>query len=165
MTLPRWNQGRPPVVNPQQPVKPADAVSVASDASDLAKDAALVAVKSVAKQPETAAAVEVAVKAANVNMPSETTSEQDRRTAGQRRVNIIWEATQAVIALAVTGTGMFTASQLALRVDTSDANKSMAITAFLLISNTVFLVIGFYFGRTNHERTGGVVGGATRESR
>ena len=91
------------------------------------------------------------------NIPSETTSEQDRRTAGQRRINIIWEVTQAVIALAVTGTGMFTASNLALRdTDLSDANKSMAITAFLLISNTVFLVIGFYFGRTNHQRVGGL---------
>jgi len=92
----------------------------------------------------------------NENLPPGTTSEDDRRTAGQRRINIIWEVTQAVIALAVTGTGMFTASQLALRADTSDANKSMAITAFLLISNTVFLVIGFYFGRTNHQRVGGM---------
>jgi len=85
-----------------------------------------------------------------------TTSEEDRKTAGQRRINIIWEATQAIIALSVTGTGMYTASQLALRSDTTDSNKSIAITAFLLISNTVFLVIGFYFGRTNHQRVGGV---------
>lgn len=143
---------------PQPEKKSADAVSVAVDAKELAVNAEHVAVKSAAKHPKTTAAVEVAVKAANVNIPSETTSEQDRLTAGQRRVNIIWELTQAVIALAVTGTGMMTASMLALRVDTSDANKSMAITAFLLISNTVFLVIGFYFGRTNHARTGGVGG-------
>lgn len=153
-----------PTPQPDKP-KPADAVSVAVDAKELAVNAEHVAVRSVAKQPETTAAVEVAVKAANVNIPSETTSEQDRRTAGQRRVNIIWELTQAVIALAVTGTGMMTASMLALRVDTSDANKSMAITAFLLISNTVFLVIGFYFGRTNHQRVGGVGGDNSNSSR
>jgi hypothetical protein len=89
-------------------------------------------------------------------LPPTTTAQEDLRTAGQRRINVIWEATQAVIALLVTGTGMYTAAQLALRSDASDANKAMAITAFLLISNTVFLVIGFYFGRTNHQRVGGV---------
>lgn len=82
------------------------------------------------------------------------------RSAGQRRINILWEATQAVIALVVTGTGMYTAAMLALRTDLADSSKSMAITAFLLISNTVFLVIGFYFGRTNHQRTGGIGGGS-----
>lgn len=86
--------------------------------------------------------------------------EETSRTVGQRRINILWEATQAVIALSVTGTGMFTAAQLALRKDEEANAKSMAITAFLLISNTVFLVIGFYFGRTNHQRTGGVGGDA-----
>ena len=93
------------------------------------------------------------------NIPATTTGEEDRRTAGQRRINIIWEVTQAAIALVVTGTGMFTASQLALRDDPDVNNKSMAITAFLLISNTVFLVIGFYFGRTNHQRVGGIGAG------
>ncbi len=78
------------------------------------------------------------------------------KAAGQRRVNILWEITQATIALLVTGTGMYTAAQLALRGDESADSKSIAITAFLLISNTVFLVIGFYFGRTNHQRTGGI---------
>ena len=89
-------------------------------------------------------------------LPPTTTRQEDLKTAGQRKINIIWETTQAVIALLVTGTGMYTAAQLALRSDASDANKAMAITAFLLISNTVFLVIGFYFGRTNHQRVGGV---------
>lgn len=93
---------------------------------------------------------------APLNLPETTTIEDDRRTAGQRRINIIWEVTQAVIALAVTGTAMFTSSQLALRNDPDANNKSMAITSFLLISNTVFLVIGFYFGRTNHQRVGGI---------
>jgi len=80
-----------------------------------------------------------------------TTSEQDRKTASQRRVNIIWEVTQAVIALAVTGFTLFVSSQLALKDNAQTA-------AFLLLSNAFFLVIGFYFGRTNHQRTGGVGG-------
>jgi hypothetical protein len=104
-------------------------------------------------------AAKAAKAAANVSLPADTTGEQDRNTAGRRGINLMWESTQAVIALAVIFTGMATASILALRTDASDASKSVAITAFLLISNTVFLVIGFYFGRTNHERQGGVVNG------
>lgn len=83
-------------------------------------------------------------------------AEEVLQTAGQRRVNILWEGTQACIALAVTGTGMYTAARLALENDANGTDKAVAATAFLLISNAVFLVIGFYFGRTNHTRTGGV---------
>lgn len=95
----------------------------------------------------------------------EKSQERERVTAGQRRINIIWEATQSVIALLVTSTGMYTAARLALRHDDDANSKSMAITAFLLISNVVFLVIGFYFGRVNHQRVGGVgdkISGETR---
>lgn len=96
------------------------------------------------------------IKPAEIPATPTTTAEENRHTAGQRRVNIIWESTQAIIALLVTCTGMYTASRLALRSSLSDNDKSAAITAFLLISNVVFLVIGFYFGRTNHQRVGGV---------
>lgn len=65
------------------------------------------------------------------------------RTAGQRRVNLIWELTQASIAIGVTGTTLWVASH-------SPATQEG------LLSNAFFLVIGFYFGRTNHQRTGGV---------
>lgn len=78
-----------------------------------------------------------------------TTEEQQRATAGQRRVNLIWEFTQAAIALLVTTSTLFVASRLALSDKTATA-------AFLLLSNAFFLVVGFYFGRTNHQRVGGV---------
>jgi len=71
------------------------------------------------------------------------------RTAGQRRINIIWELTQAIIALAVSLATLYVAGALALR-------EMGQTAAFLLLSNAFFLVIGFYFGRTNHQRTGGV---------
>lgn len=80
-----------------------------------------------------------------------TTSEEDRKTAAQRRVNIIWEVTQALIALAVSMTTLYVAARLGV-ASTGD------MAAFLLLSNAFFLVIGFYFGRTNHQRTGGVGG-------
>ena len=29
---------------------------------------------------------------------------------------------------------------------------------FIFLTNVLFVVIGFYFGRTNHQRTGGIGG-------
>lgn len=80
-----------------------------------------------------------------------TTEEQDRKTSSQRRINIIWESTQAIIALMVTGSVIYAAVAITLR---SDMDK----TAFLFLTNVAFTIIGFYFGRTNHARTGGVGG-------
>jgi len=71
------------------------------------------------------------------------------KTAGQRRINLIWEVTQAVVALSVTLATLYNATKLTLREQPGEA-------AFLLLSNAFFLVIGFYFGRTNHQRIGGI---------
>jgi hypothetical protein len=87
-----------------------------------------------------------------------TTQEQDRKTAGQRRINVIWEVTQATIALAVTGSTLYVASHLAVR-----GGADMA--TFGLLSNAFFLVVGFYFGRTNHARQGGIGGSIQGDSR
>lgn len=84
-------------------------------------------------------------------LPATTTAEQDRKTSGQRRVNIIWELTQAMIAVTVTFATLYVSAQLAMK----DAGQT---AAFLLLSNAFFLVIGFYFGRTNHQRSGGIGG-------
>lgn len=78
-------------------------------------------------------------------LPSTTTAEQDLKTRGQRRVNLIWEVTQAVIAIMVVGTTL----SAALR--SSDERS-----AFIYLATTGGAVIGFYFGRTNHTKTGGV---------
>lgn len=72
---------------------------------------------------------------------STTTSEQDRHTLGQRRINLVWEGTQATIAIGVTAATLYAALQ---------GIESSAL------GNAFFLVVGFYFGRTNHERIGGV---------
>lgn len=82
-------------------------------------------------------------------VPSTTTSEEDRHSAGQRRVNLTWELTQALIAILVTIATLYVSASLALKDQGQTA-------AFLLLSNAFFLVIGFYFGRTNHQRVGGV---------
>lgn len=68
--------------------------------------------------------------------------EHERHTQSQRRINLIWEVTQACIALVVVGANVLAAFYLT-------AQNQMLANAF-------FLVIGFYFGRTNHQRVGGV---------
>jgi len=85
------------------------------------------------------------------SIPADTTREQQRHSAGQRRINIIWEVTQAMIAMSVSGTTLYVAGSLAIR-------GGADMVTFGLLSNGFFLVIGFYFGRTNHTRTGGVRG-------
>ena len=79
----------------------------------------------------------------------QTTAEQNRVAIRQMRINLIWEVTQSLIALSVTTATIYTAMRLALLSPGESA-------AFLLMSNSFFLVIGFYFGRTNHQKTGGV---------
>ncbi|MCR4330062.1 MAG: hypothetical protein NUV65_05980 [Candidatus Roizmanbacteria bacterium] len=75
--------------------------------------------------------------------------EKSLMTAGQRRINLMWEVTQSLIALSVTISSLYVAINLSLTGSTDSA-------AFLLLSNSFFLVIGFYFGRTNHQKIGGV---------
>ena len=67
--------------------------------------------------------------------------------SGQRRVNLMWEVTQAIIAISVVEAVLFVGVQNAL--------NDPAGAAFVLLSGLANLVIGFYFGRTNHTRTGG----------
>jgi hypothetical protein len=90
------------------------------------------------------------VEEVEASLPSKTTREEDRHSLGQRRINAIWEMTQAAIALSVIW-GAFGAAIWMVIQDPS--NRLMA---FLFLSNVVSIVIGFYFGRTNHQRIGGV---------
>lgn len=101
--------------------------------------------------------LEIKVEPIKVSVPAtpavpplrpDTTHEQDLHTATARKINMIWECTQGVIAVFVTLATLFVASTMSLRGDGGTA-------AFLLLSNAFFLVIGFYFSRTNHSRTGG----------
>jgi hypothetical protein len=71
------------------------------------------------------------------------------RTLGQRRVNLIWEFTQSIIALMSVGAGIFIMIHQAI---TGGDVRDLPTT----LSSMIFLVLGFYFARTNHEKTGGV---------
>ena len=83
-------------------------------------------------------------------LPPDTTSEEDRKTAGQRRINVIWEVTQATIAVMVSIGTLYVVGMLVLREGSGSAS-----TALLLLSNAFFMIITSYFQRTNHTRTGG----------
>lgn len=72
-------------------------------------------------------------------------------SAGQRQINLIWEKTQVILSVSVVWASLVVALILAL--GSQAANQQVAIVALFGMAN---LVIGFYFGRTNHQRTGGV---------
>lgn len=76
--------------------------------------------------------------------PATTTLEEDRHTASQRTINLVWEMTQAAIAVIVVCANVLAAFYL-------PANENT------ILGNAFFLVIGFYFGRTNHARSGGTI--------
>jgi len=87
--------------------------------------------------------------AKNIEQLKKEKDEESLITAGQRRINILWEVTQSIIAIAVTSTVLYVSAVLILQ-----GKKEVGM--FLLLSNSFFLIIGFYFGRTNHQRVGGV---------
>lgn len=74
-----------------------------------------------------------------------TTTQQDLTTAGQRKVNLIWEYTQAFIAIVVVLATM----TKAVTIQTGEQIPTILSVAF-------GTVVGFYFSRTNHAAIGGV---------
>ena len=81
--------------------------------------------------------------------PATTTFQEDLTTAGQRRVNLIWEYTQALIAGVVVLTNMVVGVLFVVR-------RIPAGEYPLVLSSSLFLIVGFYFSRTNHQAIGGV---------
>lgn len=76
-----------------------------------------------------------------LSLPPNTTEADDKVTAGQRHINRIWEYSQSFIALSITLAIIY----CAINEITSQE-----------LSNGFFLIIGFYFGRANHQNQGGV---------
>jgi len=82
------------------------------------------------------------------SLPPTTTAQQDITTAGQRKVNLIWEYTQASVAVMVVG------ANIIVWVSASLLGKEVKIPEGL--TNAMFLIVGFYFSRTNHAAIGGI---------
>ncbi len=86
------------------------------------------------------------------------------RTDDQRRISGIWERTQQVIALSVVEITLIVVSLLVVTPALAtifgqpipEAATTAATTGMIFLASVANLVIGFYFGRTNHTRVGGV---------
>ena len=94
------------------------------------------------------------------SLPAKTTFQQDLTQAGQRRINLIWEYTQALIAVLVVLTtmaaGLFTMYVPTVAVG-AGANLVQVPTSIPTVIGVAFgMVTGFYFSRTNHAAIGGV---------
>jgi len=82
-------------------------------------------------------------------MEPTTTLQQDLTTAGQRKINLIWEYTQAAIAIMVIAANVIVGSLRGLGYGGSEEYP-------IILSSSLFLIVGFYFSRTNHAAIGGV---------
>lgn len=83
------------------------------------------------------------------SLPPDTTLQEDLTTAGQRRINLVWEYTQAAIAIMVVLANMSVGTVHGLGYGTDTEYP-------FILSSSLFLVVGFYFSRTNHAAIGGV---------
>jgi len=81
-----------------------------------------------------------------------TTHQEDLTTAGQRYINLIWEITQAIIAVIVTLANVI----VGVYDGISDVVGKVATPFPVILSSSFFLIVGFYFSRTNHAAIGGV---------
>lgn len=73
----------------------------------------------------------------------------------QRRISGMWERTQQMIALSVVWVALLVALIKAVLASLNGQNSTEAGVAFVFLASVANLVIGFYFGRTNHQRVGG----------
>lgn len=82
-------------------------------------------------------------------------------TAGQRAINLIWEHTQSKIAKFVVVSGMLVnciSVLIMLLINHNITVVQVALVSLCLqfVNLTCGIVIGFYFGRTNHTAIGGI---------
>lgn len=135
---------------------------------DVPAPAAPVVVESGSKTSKTIAGTITLASGQMVASPT-TTEEEERVSQGQRNVNMIWESTQMRIALSVVGTVMLACLLVVVgimfvlvsRWSTLDAATIAVLVTVLTsalgsLTSMGSLVIGFYFGRTNHQKIGGV---------
>jgi hypothetical protein len=86
-----------------------------------------------------------------------TTEEQDRVSLSQRQINLVWETTQMRIALSVIWMSLLVGGTMAV-LGRWLGTPDMQLAAVVFLFGVANLVTGFYFGRTNHTRTGGIGG-------
>jgi hypothetical protein len=82
-----------------------------------------------------------------------TTLEQDKHTASQRNINRVWEYTQSFLAISVIVVVLGVNASVAIY---GKSVSEISSSALMQLNVLGALVVGFYFGRTNHQRVGGV---------
>lgn len=91
------------------------------------------------------------------SLAPKTTLEEDMRTAAQRDLNMTWENTQALISKIVVGTTCIGVTiSLIARAFWPETIIAFPAEWWAIVG----LVIGFYFGRTNHARTTAISSGS-----
>lgn len=68
-----------------------------------------------------------------------------------QKINMVWEYTQAYMAVLVITTVLITSAYMAITA-IEDDKRNVALAFMIGLAN---LVAGFYFGRTNHTRPTG----------
>lgn len=91
------------------------------------------------------------------SLAATTTFQQDLIAAGQRDINRVWETTQMKIALSVIWAALLVSIVLSIGGKIL-GQPDIQLAAVVFIFGVANLVTGFYFGRTNHQRSGGVGG-------
>jgi hypothetical protein len=84
-----------------------------------------------------------------------STEEEEKTSAGQRDTSMLWETTQRQIALSVISTALVVSAALAI-FGKLLGSPELQLAAGVFLFGVANLVTGFYFGRTNHQRVGGV---------
>lgn len=105
-----------------------------------------------------ATVVEERAEAAGVReaeiLSSQSSREETALTKiGQRRINFLWEATQAILAIMVPGACL---SACLFVIVSPSAEKELKVAAFVAITASMSSITASYFQRTNHTRVGGV---------
>lgn len=83
-------------------------------------------------------------------MPDNTIEQQDKTKAGQRRINMIWEFTQGIIAISITFARIYCSIK--------QIPSPEITTAFILVAS-------LYLIRTNHHLVGGTGAKGINEQR
>jgi hypothetical protein len=95
----------------------------------------------------------------DVNTAPTTTAADDLRTKAQRWTNKLWESVQAYIAATVVTVALFVNARLAFMAIAGNVTEGQLATANSSTQNInilASLIIGFYFGRVNHQKEAGV---------
>lgn len=95
---------------------------------------------------------------------SATETETSLRSEGQRVVSMLWETTQKTIAMVTVGGAVSLSVVVVVFGKWLALEADVRIAAFMFVASAANLVIGFYYGRTNHQRVGGP-GGDTAGTR